>query len=73
MTNLNIKVGDQLKDCDPRSGERYLIVTSIGPRYVVASWDSNSRVVTCGYLHGRIHSNPARRSGMLHIPQGGGR
>lgn len=62
-----LKVGDRIKDNDPRSSHRVLTITDILPNGVVAK-DSTGREF--GYLLRRIHTDgKVRRSGMNLLPR----
>lgn len=63
-----IKIGDRLKDNDPRMGNRVLTVTEILPNGVAAR-DCSGRVFQ--YLRNRLHTDgKPRRSGMSVIVEG---
>ena len=59
-----IKVGDRLKDNDPRMGNRVLTVTEILPNGVAAR-DRSGRVFL--YLRKRLHTDGKRRRSGLNV------
>lgn len=63
---LEVKVGDRLRDCDPRTSKRRAVREIVAVSATEVRLRRGNRVTTVSRL--RVHDNPTRRTGYYLLP-----